>query len=101
MKELNTKLKLFTFSEGLFDLILLSVLQDIQPKRDLSRFVKWPKYIRLQRQKVTFFIFRRFHLCIYIRFIYSVLIPLYVLLGGAPDQAEDSSPNPSVPPDSG
>merc|ERR1712133_180572 len=25
--------------------------QDIQPKRDLSRFVKWPKYIRLQRQK--------------------------------------------------
>jgi len=23
----------------------------IQPKRDLSRFVKWPKYIRLQRQK--------------------------------------------------
>eukprot|EP00493_Phyllostaurus_siculus_P016553 UN16801 len=25
--------------------------QDIQPKRDLSRFVLWPKYIRLQRQK--------------------------------------------------
>lgn len=25
--------------------------QNIQPKRDLSRFVKWPKYIRLQRQK--------------------------------------------------
>jgi len=25
--------------------------QDIQPKRDLSRFVKWPKYIRLQRQR--------------------------------------------------
>merc|ERR1712076_43044 len=25
--------------------------QDIQPKRDLSRFVRWPKYIRLQRQK--------------------------------------------------
>lgn len=24
---------------------------DIQPKRDLTRFVKWPKYIRLQRQK--------------------------------------------------
>lgn len=23
----------------------------IQPKRDLSRFVKWPRYIRLQRQK--------------------------------------------------
>jgi hypothetical protein len=25
--------------------------QDIQPRRDLTRFVKWPKYIRLQRQK--------------------------------------------------
>ncbi|KAJ2590920.1 60S ribosomal protein L8, partial [Coemansia sp. RSA 1722] len=25
--------------------------QDIQPKRDLSRFVKWPKYVRLQRQR--------------------------------------------------
>lgn len=25
--------------------------QNIQPKRDLSRFVKWPKYIRIQRQK--------------------------------------------------
>ncbi|KAI9315169.1 50S ribosomal protein L30e-like protein [Dichotomocladium elegans] len=25
--------------------------QDIQPKRDVSRFVKWPHYIRLQRQK--------------------------------------------------
>merc|ERR1712168_442489 len=24
---------------------------DVQPKRDLSRFVRWPKYIRLQRQK--------------------------------------------------
>merc|ERR550514_1879736 len=24
---------------------------DIQPKRDLSRFVKWPKYVRLQRMK--------------------------------------------------
>jgi len=24
---------------------------DIQPPRDLTRFVKWPKYIRLQRQK--------------------------------------------------
>lgn len=24
---------------------------DIQPKRDLTRFVKWPEYIRLQRQK--------------------------------------------------
>jgi len=27
--------------------------QDIQPKRDLTRFVRWPKYIRLQRQKVV------------------------------------------------
>merc|ERR1712203_251870 len=27
--------------------------QDIQPKRDLSRFVKWPKYISLQRQKAV------------------------------------------------
>merc|ERR1712013_345472 len=26
---------------------------DIQPPRDLTRFVKWPKYIRLQRQKVV------------------------------------------------
>lgn len=27
--------------------------QNIQPKRDLRRFVKWPKYIRLQRQKAV------------------------------------------------
>ncbi|KAF8186807.1 ribosomal protein L4 [Pholiota molesta] len=26
--------------------------QNIQPKRDLTRFVKWPEYVRLQRQKV-------------------------------------------------
>lgn len=25
--------------------------QNIQPKRDLSRFVRWPKYIRIQRQR--------------------------------------------------
>ena len=24
---------------------------DIQPKRDLTRFVKWPKYVLIQRQK--------------------------------------------------
>ena len=24
---------------------------DIQPKRDLTRFVKWPQYIRVQRQR--------------------------------------------------
>merc|ERR1712018_485401 len=27
--------------------------QHIQPKRDLSRFAKWPKYVRLQRQKAV------------------------------------------------
>lgn len=27
--------------------------QNVQPKRDLSRFVRWPKYIRVQRQKVV------------------------------------------------
>jgi len=26
--------------------------QDIQPRTDLTRFVKWPEYVRLQRQKV-------------------------------------------------
>jgi large subunit ribosomal protein L7Ae len=26
--------------------------QDVQPTRDLTRFVKWPEYVRLQRQKV-------------------------------------------------
>ncbi|KAK6114336.1 60S ribosomal protein L7a [Brugia pahangi] len=30
-----------------------SIGQDIQPKRDLTRFVRWPKYIRLQRQKAV------------------------------------------------
>jgi len=29
--------------------------QDIQPKRDLSRFVRWPKYIRLQRQRAVLY----------------------------------------------
>ena len=24
---------------------------DIQPKRDLTRFVRWPRYIRVQRQR--------------------------------------------------
>ena len=27
--------------------------QDIRPKTDLTRFVKWPEYVRLQRQKVN------------------------------------------------
>lgn len=25
--------------------------QAVQPKRNLSRFVRWPEYVRLQRQK--------------------------------------------------
>ncbi|XP_038964975.1 large ribosomal subunit protein eL8-like [Rattus norvegicus] len=29
--------------------------QDIQPKRDLSFFVKWPHYIRLQRQRAILY----------------------------------------------
>jgi len=32
-----------------------SIGGDVQPKRDLRRFVKWPKYVRLQRQKKTLF----------------------------------------------
>lgn len=28
-----------------------SIGNDIQPKRDLTRYVKWPKYINLQRKK--------------------------------------------------
>jgi large subunit ribosomal protein L7Ae len=28
---------------------------DIQPVRNLTRFVKWPKYIRIQRQKRILF----------------------------------------------
>lgn len=27
--------------------------QNIQPKRDLTRFIKWPAYVRLQRQKAV------------------------------------------------
>merc|ERR1719243_169121 len=30
-----------------------SIGGDILPKRDLTRFVKWPKYVRLQRSKMT------------------------------------------------
>jgi len=29
--------------------------QNIQPKRDLSRFVRWPKYVKLQRQKAVLY----------------------------------------------
>jgi hypothetical protein len=32
--------------------VRVSLGQDIQPKKDLTRFVKWPEYVRLQRQKV-------------------------------------------------
>jgi hypothetical protein len=28
---------------------------DVRPKRDLSRFVKWPRYVRVQRQKRILF----------------------------------------------
>jgi len=28
--------------------------RDIQPRRDLSRFVRWPRYVRLQRQRAIF-----------------------------------------------
>jgi len=30
----------------------IAIGQDIRPKVDLTRFVKWPEYLRLQRQKV-------------------------------------------------
>merc|ERR1712144_146253 len=30
-----------------------SIGGDVLPKRDLTRFVKWPKYVRLQRAKMT------------------------------------------------
>jgi len=30
-----------------------SIGQDIQPKRDLTRFVRWPNHIRLQRQRAV------------------------------------------------
>ncbi|XP_037668124.1 60S ribosomal protein L7a-like [Choloepus didactylus] len=33
----------------------LGIGQDIQPKRDLTRFVKWPHYIRLQWQRAIFY----------------------------------------------
>jgi large subunit ribosomal protein L7Ae len=32
-------------------LLFLFLGQNVQPKRDLSRFVRWPKYIRIQRHK--------------------------------------------------
>lgn len=31
---------------------MLVIGGDLPPKRDLTRFVKWPEYVRLQRQKV-------------------------------------------------
>merc|ERR1711975_185991 len=30
-----------------------SIGGDVLPKRDLTRFVRWPKYVRLQRAKMT------------------------------------------------
>merc|ERR1712232_599165 len=30
-----------------------SIGGDVLPKRNLTRFVKWPKYVRLQRSKMT------------------------------------------------
>ncbi|CAN0389081.1 large ribosomal subunit protein eL8 [Lampetra fluviatilis] len=32
-----------------------SIGQDIQPKRDLTRFVRWPRYVRLQRQRAILY----------------------------------------------
>jgi large subunit ribosomal protein L7Ae len=29
--------------------------RDVQPKRDLTRFVRWPRYIRLQRQRAVLY----------------------------------------------
>lgn len=29
--------------------------QDIQPKRDLTRFVRWPRYIKVQRQRAVLY----------------------------------------------
>lgn len=35
--------------------MLLYTGGDVQPKRDLSRFVKWPRYVRLQRQRAVLY----------------------------------------------
>lgn len=40
-----------TLIRRLFSSVSHCLGQNIQPKRDLSRFVKWPKYIRVQRHK--------------------------------------------------
>ena len=40
------------FGIGMWQMRLTNTGQDIQPKRDLTRFVKWPEYVRLQRQRV-------------------------------------------------
>lgn len=29
--------------------------QDVQPKRDLTRFVRWPRYIKIQRQRAVLY----------------------------------------------
>lgn len=43
----------FILSSSLGVALILNFIsgQHIQPKRDLSRFVRWPKYIKIQRQK--------------------------------------------------
>ena len=35
----------------MINVIPLCIGGNIQPKRDLTRFVRWPKYVRLQRQR--------------------------------------------------
>lgn len=48
----STKFLLYVYLY-LKTMLLLLPGQDIQPTRDLSRFVRWPKYIRIQRQKAV------------------------------------------------
>ncbi len=38
-------------SDSFITNLLFTEGADVQPKKDLTRYVKWPKYIRLQRQK--------------------------------------------------
>lgn len=46
----KTPVKLY--ERGAYD---FSIGNDLPPKRDLSRMVRWPKYIRLQRQKAILY----------------------------------------------
>ena len=45
----------FGLTCGLGASLLRGLLVGWQPKKDLSRFVRWPHYIRLQRQKKILF----------------------------------------------